>query len=192
MGQCLHQNQLGHKDGVVIKLLDEFADQHAELAFIGLAAFGRRRAVFIHHAIFHQRSPLQNVIFAANQAPIAHGENLDSGVGRAGILRHGNIVCIFHGGADDLLLLHNALGGFDAVSIDSGQFELEIFSGLFHLAFHLNQHIVRVALQKVHHLLQHFAIFSAILLANAGAATKLDVVVETRSSIVTGNLAVAI
>ena len=93
---------------------------------------------------------------------------------------------------DDLLLFGDALGRLESIPVDGGQLKLEILGRPIHLGLQLAEHPVRVAVEKVHQLLDGGAIFLAALLADAGTAAHLDVVVETGAGIVAGDGAVAV
>ena len=147
--------------------MDERADERAKLAGAGRVGI---RAVPVVRLEIEDFGAFQQEAVAAHEPAVAHHEDLHRSIGRALILRQRHIVDILQRGRHDLLLFGDTLRRLQAVAIERGQLELQVLSGAAHLLLELIQHLVAVALQELHQLLDRLAVLLAALRADTRAA----------------------
>ena len=107
---------------------------------------------------------LQHEAIAPDDASVPHHEDLHGGVAGARILGHGDVVEILQRRQDDLLLLGDALRRLEPVAVKRSQLELQVFGGAAHLLLELAQHLVAVAFEELHQLLDGLAVFVTLSL----------------------------
>ncbi len=124
------------------------------------------------------RGALQVEVLLADEAPVAHEEELGTCV--AVIAHQGDHVLIDEGGGEHLLSLPNRLQSLDLIPQAGGPLEVEAFRGALHLLAQLLQQGILPAFQEETRLLHSLAILLLADLPCAGTAALVDVVVEAQ------------